>query len=163
MQPKIWLSFWASSVRCRLRLNLATSNPSKSFSSGLFSSHYPPSLCVCLGLPWLKFRTWPCCTSWGCNGATSQASPGPSGHLCSLCFYYERPVGLIMESVQKSKGFFSGRDVFWTNNKVLTRYERIHCPYLGGEKTRFWSLLQKQTEQVLRIPMLKHLRTIEVQ
>ena len=68
-----------------------------------------------------------------------------------------------MESVQKSKGFFSGRDVFWTNNKVLTRYERIHCPYLGGEKTRFWSLLQKQTEQVLRIPMLKHLRTIEVQ
>jgi len=50
MQPRIQLAFWAASAHCRLMLSFSSTSTPKSFS-GLLSSHSPPSLYLCLGLP----------------------------------------------------------------------------------------------------------------
>lgn len=49
------LAFWASRSLCCIMLNFSSTNTPKAFSSGLFSTHSFPSLC--LGLPWLGFST----------------------------------------------------------------------------------------------------------
>jgi len=57
MQPGIWLAFWVLSAQCWFVLNLSSTHTPKSFSSGLVSSHSPPSLYRCLGLPRPRCRT----------------------------------------------------------------------------------------------------------
>ena len=57
MQPRIQLAFWAARARCWLMLSFSSISTPKSCSLGLLSSHSPPSLYLCLGLPRPMCRT----------------------------------------------------------------------------------------------------------
>lgn len=50
MNPKVPLYFWAVSTHCRLISSFSSTSPAGSFSTGLLSVGWSPSLCPCLGL-----------------------------------------------------------------------------------------------------------------
>lgn len=75
------MAFWASSALCRFVHNFSSLNIPKSFSVGLLSISYSPSLYRYWGLPdpgsgpW----NWPCWTSWGLHQPAPQTCQDSSG------------------------------------------------------------------------------------
>ena len=57
MQPRTQLALWAASTHFQLILNLLSTDTPKSFSSGLFSSHFLFNLYLCLGSCQSRCRT----------------------------------------------------------------------------------------------------------
>jgi len=48
MQPRVWLACWAASGHWQVILSFSSPSTCKSFSTGLLSIHFPPSLYLCL-------------------------------------------------------------------------------------------------------------------
>lgn len=71
MQHRTVLAFWAARAHCQVMLDFSSAKTLNRFSSGLPSVYFPPSLYLCLGLPWQRGKTF--------TGPTSQSYPGPSG------------------------------------------------------------------------------------
>lgn len=57
MQPRMYLAFWYMSTHSWLMLSFLSTNTHKSFLPGWHFICFLPSLCLCLGFPWLRRST----------------------------------------------------------------------------------------------------------
>ena len=89
MQPRIRLPFWAASAHCQLMLSFSSTSTPKSFSSGLLSSHSPPSLYLCLGLLPIPVSGaalgLASSFSWGRSKGPGSATTSPHPHQLQPC------------------------------------------------------------------------------